>query len=133
MIDEASFGLPLNVNELAHDDGLYRELSADARLDAQRTLDRAGARLMAKRIGMHSMLLSGAAATTIMYTTSPGDVVVMTSRGRVGGRRWPIGSVAEKLIDSGPVSIVLVPTGREPEFDLPLLTGIFQQEPIRAV
>ncbi|MFL5759665.1 MAG: universal stress protein [Thermomicrobiales bacterium] len=132
VVDEAGFELPMQVPGVGHDDGLYREISALADLDAQCTLDRAGARLMRHKIVLHSMLLIGPAASTIMHATVPGDVIIMTSRGRGSDYRWPIGSVAEKLIASGPIPVVLVPTGREPEILAPSVAEFFQWDPIDA-
>jgi nucleotide-binding universal stress UspA family protein len=133
VIDVAAFDIPVHGRQGEHDDALYRELSAEAGLEAQWTLDRAGARVMAHGIGVHSMLLAGPAASTIMYAIAPGDVVVMTSRGRGGGWRWPIGSVAEKLIASGPVPVVLVPMDREPEIVAPAVADVFRLDFIGAL
>jgi nucleotide-binding universal stress UspA family protein len=38
-----------------------------------------------------------------------GDLIVMTSHGRSGVRRWLLASVAEKLIQEVPVPVILVP------------------------
>jgi nucleotide-binding universal stress UspA family protein len=39
----------------------------------------------------------------------PGDVIVITSRGRSGIKRWLLGSIAEKLVRDGPVPVIVVP------------------------
>ena len=49
------------------------------------------------------------AAAAIESETEDGDLIVMTSHGRSGFRRWLLGSVAEKLIRSGIAPVVLVP------------------------
>lgn len=130
VVDVATAGLPALSHDVVYSQDLYRELFADVQLDAQRTLDRAGARLLLRGFTVDSRLLAGPAAATIMEATGPGDVVVMTSRGRGGARRWPIGSVAEKVIASGPVPVVLVPTGREPDLIAPVVEDVFRREPI---
>jgi len=131
VIDAAAYEFSVRDHKLAHDDARYRELFAGAWLDAQCTLDRAGARLMRHKIGVHSMLLTEPAASTIADATSPGDVVVMTRWGR-GGRRSPLGSVAERLIASSLVPVVLVPTSRASEIVVVTLDGVLRGDPIGA-
>lgn len=130
VVDVATCAPPSLVQEAAYDQDLYRSLVADVILDAQRTLDRAGARLVLRGVSVDSRMLSGPAAATIMNATSPGDVILMTSRGRGIARRWPIGSVAEKVISAGPVPVMLVPASPEPELVAPVVDDIFQREPI---
>lgn len=56
----------------------------------------------------------GTPATVIAEAVEPGDVVVMTSHGASGIRRWLLGSVAEKLVRSEIAPVILVPVaGRE--------------------
>jgi nucleotide-binding universal stress UspA family protein len=130
VVDVAACAPPSLVHEAAYDQDLYRSLVADVILDAQRTLDRAGSRLILRGVGVDSRMLSGPAAATIMDATGPGDVIVMTSRGRGNTRRWPIGSVAEKVISAGPVPVMLVPANPEPELVAPVVDDMFQREPI---
>lgn len=56
-----------------------------------------------------SRLEVGRAAHVISDGMEPGDVIVMTSHGASGLRRWLLGSVAEKLIRSTVAPVVLVP------------------------
>ncbi len=56
-----------------------------------------------------SQLELGRVAHVIADGMEPGDVIVMTSHGASGLRRWLLGSVAEKLIRSGIAPVVLVP------------------------
>jgi nucleotide-binding universal stress UspA family protein len=132
VIDVTTSGPPALCHEIDYSQDLYRELYADVQLDAQRTLDRAEARLMVRGIGVDARLLAGPVAATIMDATGPGDVVVMTSRGRGGARRWPIGSVAEKLVAAGPVPVVLVPTDRGGDIVAPVVDDMYQREPVGA-
>jgi nucleotide-binding universal stress UspA family protein len=130
VVDVVTCGPPALAHEAAYNQDLYRELYADVQLDAQRTLDRAGARLALHGIAADWQMYVGPAAGTIMDATSPGDVVVMTSRGRGEGRRWPIGSVAEKVINTGPVPVLLVPTQRESDIVAPVVDDVLLREPI---
>jgi nucleotide-binding universal stress UspA family protein len=115
-LDLASCGSAALAREAAYDQDLYRELFAEVEMDARRTLTRAGVELSQQGLAVTTQLRVGPVAETILSVTAPGDIVVMTSRGRGGGRQWPIGSVAEKLIERSPVPILLVPTTPEPEF-----------------
>jgi len=45
------------------------------------------------------------------------DLVVMSSHGIGGYRRWLLGSVAEKLVREAKAPVVLVPTRAEPQED----------------
>jgi nucleotide-binding universal stress UspA family protein len=53
--------------------------------------------------------MAGAVAAAIESVTQPGDLIVMTSHGRGGIRRWIIGSVAEQLVRTATVPVLLVP------------------------
>lgn len=54
-------------------------------------------------------VLVGPAATRITESMTPGDMLVMTSHGEGGVRRWLVGSVAEKLMQQSVAPLVLVP------------------------
>lgn len=56
-----------------------------------------------------SCLEVGRVADVIAEEIEPGDVIVMTSHGASGLRRWLLGSVADRLIRSGLAPVVLVP------------------------
>ena len=66
------------------------------------------------RLGLPAswQVLAGPAAATIMGASGPHDVLVITSHGR-GGSRWPLGSVAEKLVRESPVPVILLRTPAE--------------------
>jgi nucleotide-binding universal stress UspA family protein len=51
---------------------------------------------------------AGQQATELLDVIAPTDLVVMTSHGRGGVRRWLLGSVADKLVReaAGPVLLV---------------------------
>jgi nucleotide-binding universal stress UspA family protein len=133
VVDLAAACPPTLVREAEYDRDLYRELVAGPLLEAQQALDSAGARLILRGVCVDSRMLSGPAAATIMAATGAGDVIVMTSRGKGISRRWPIGSVAEKVISSGPVPVMLVPTSLEPEVVITVVDDFFRREPVGAV
>jgi nucleotide-binding universal stress UspA family protein len=56
-----------------------------------------------------SRLVAGPVVPSITGALAPGDVIVMTSHGEGGIRRWMLGSVAEKLIHQAAAPVVLVP------------------------
>jgi nucleotide-binding universal stress UspA family protein len=121
VVDVAKCASPALAHEAALDEGLYRELVADVQLEAQQALDRAGARLVLRGVRVNVRLLAGPAAATIMGATGPGDVIVMTGRGCGDARRWPLGSVAEQVVSTGPVPVLLVPTSADPEVVAPVV------------
>lgn len=59
---------------------------------------------------VRTSLLQGTAVFEILAAVRPDDILVMTSHGRQGFRRWMLGSVAEKLVRESPAPVLLVPT-----------------------
>lgn len=55
-------------------------------------------------------VLEGSAAFVLLWNIAADDLVVMTSHGRSGFRRWLLGSVAEKLVREAKGPVLLVPT-----------------------
>jgi nucleotide-binding universal stress UspA family protein len=72
-------------------------------------LEAAAARLRSNGVAATSEVLLGPAVPSIISALGAGDMIVMTSHGEGGIRRWQIGSVAEKLIHQAAAPIVLVP------------------------
>ena len=71
-------------------------------------------RLHARGVTATSEVLIGEPAPAIAEALRPDEVIVMTSHGAGGIRRWLMGSVAEKLIHRAAAPLVLVPApGRE--------------------
>ena len=66
--------------------------------------------LHADGIETDQRVLMGATAFAINSATESGDIIVMTSHGRSGLRRWLLGSVAEQLVRIADVPVVLVPS-----------------------
>jgi nucleotide-binding universal stress UspA family protein len=62
-----------------------------------------------------SAVLLGSPAVTVLDAIRPDDLVVMTTHGRGGVRRWLLGSVADKLVRAAAAPVLLVPAkGPEP-------------------
>jgi nucleotide-binding universal stress UspA family protein len=60
-------------------------------------------------------VLTGSPAVTLLDAIRPDDLVVMTTHGRGGVRRWLLGSVADKLVRAAAAPVLLVPAnGSEP-------------------
>ena len=76
---------------------------------ARTALESRADRLTALGIDTSVEVWRGAPFSAISETAREGDVIVMASHGRVGFRRWLLGSVAEKLVRSGPVPVMIVP------------------------
>jgi nucleotide-binding universal stress UspA family protein len=61
-------------------------------------------------VTVNTELLQGTPSFVLLWHTNEEDLVVMTSHGRHGFRRWYLGSVAEKLVREGKAPVLLVPT-----------------------
>ena len=78
--------------------------------DAVAGLDAEVAKHRAAGISTGMSVVVGSAARSILEVVEEGDLIVMTSHGEGGVRRWLLGSVAEKLIHAGAAPVILVPT-----------------------
>ena len=87
----------------------WRRILAAAEVEAGNVLDAAARRLREAGLTADSALLDGSPFFAIAEATRPGDVIVLTSHGRGGLRRWLLGSVAEKLVRAAPAPVLLVP------------------------
>jgi nucleotide-binding universal stress UspA family protein len=52
-------------------------------------------------------LVEGSVPFTLIWAVSDDDILVITSRGQGGYKRWALGSVAEKLIREAPCPVFL--------------------------
>jgi nucleotide-binding universal stress UspA family protein len=110
---------------VAFDAALYEETIAQLEADATALLTQTAAQLQHEGVATTWAILHGSAFQAITDVVKPGDVIVMTSHGRGGAKRWLLGSVAEKLIREGPVPVVLVPAG-ERNNEVPVVGGAAQ-------
>ncbi len=84
----------------------YYEEYVTAATDALR---READRLHAEQVETSSEVLIGPTVPTLTSALAAGDLVVMSSHGEGGVRRWQLGSVAEQLIRRAVAPILLVP------------------------
>lgn len=82
--------------------------------EARDMLAPTAAALEAAGVSTSIEILQGAAFAAIANHAKPGDLIVMTSHGRTGFRRWLLGSVAEKLVRAAPVPVCVVPARKNP-------------------
>jgi len=81
--------------------------------EAQAYLDEQAAKLSTIGLATETAAMYGEAASVILdeVQVRKADVVIMATHGRAGPGRWLFGSVAEEVLRSSPVPIVLVPPG----------------------
>ncbi len=92
---------------------VFQQLEEEMRTDAQESLDAAATSLQTMDIEISTGVTTGSAAHSIEDATEQGDIIIMTSHGRSGIRRWLLGSVAEQLVRHAPVPVVLVRAASE--------------------
>ena len=81
----------------------------EAEAEAKTTVSDAMKQLQAEGVAASGGTINGSPFFAISEATQPGDLLVLTSHGRGGVRRWLLGSVAEKLVREAPVPVLLVP------------------------
>jgi nucleotide-binding universal stress UspA family protein len=81
----------------------------EAESEAQSTVTAAVSRLQAEGVDASGGILNGSPFFAISEATQPGDLLILTSHGRGGVRRWLLGSVAEKLVREADAPVLLVP------------------------
>ena len=92
---------------------LYNEVEADFTAQANEALDRGAAKLGEVKAGITKTVLQGGTVEALKHYTEPGDLIVMTSHGRSGFRRFLLGSVAQSIIHDRVAPVVLVPAKDE--------------------
>ena len=92
---------------------LYNEVERDFLAQANEELDKGAALLGEIPAGITKTVLQGATVEAIQHYTEPGDLIVMTSHGRTGFRKFLLGSVAQKIINERVAPVVLVPAQDE--------------------
>ena len=71
-------------------------------------LERTAASFQAFDVLTSTEVRTGPAATEVMATLGPGDLLVITTHGQGAARRWQIGNVAEKLLRRAPAPVALI-------------------------
>lgn len=87
---------------------LYEELTKSVEDEAIKSLEEIVEQVKSHGATAEYLLVHGPAAHTIASLATPNDLIVMTSHGRSGFRRWLLGSVAEKLVRDAPCPVMLV-------------------------
>jgi nucleotide-binding universal stress UspA family protein len=85
---------------------------AEGRAEAEKHLAAAATQLADQGVTVEQQLLDGQVASEIAGVAGEHDVIVMTSHGHGGVRRWFLGSVAAKLINQPKLAVLLVPAGQ---------------------
>lgn len=88
----------------------YAEIEAETTRNANNYLDDAIAEFEKLGVAASKHVMLGSAVSAILDFAKMGDLIVMTSRGQGGFKRWILGSVAEKLIRDSPAPVLLVPS-----------------------
>lgn len=83
-------------------------LDADARRDAQRVVERAGAHLIRQGIHASWETPTGNAAVALMTTCRHGDILVIASHGQSDAVCWALGTVARRLVQGVNTATLLV-------------------------
>jgi len=89
---------------------LYQQIADEMIADAESSVQEVSKRLERAGLQVTTAVVEGPAVIAIEDALTEGDLIVMTSHGRSGIARWLLGSVAEKLIRTAPVPVVLVPS-----------------------
>jgi nucleotide-binding universal stress UspA family protein len=88
----------------------YEIARQETESQARQYLDDLAQRLGADGATVATEVLRGTASFELLQNVQADDLVVMTSHGQRGYRRWLLGSVAEKLVREAKAPILLVPT-----------------------
>ncbi|MDQ3654692.1 MAG: universal stress protein [Chloroflexota bacterium] len=91
----------------------YEEARQFTEQRASAYLTETAASLVGEGLEVETSILQGTPVFELLRAIEADDLVVMTSHGRKGFRRWMLGSVAEKLVRESAAPVLLVPT-REP-------------------
>lgn len=108
VISPSSMVVPTPIGPVAYPGEIYQEVVNEMTDSGQAMLEEAKEKL--DGVDVETQILNGPVAASIENAVEPDDLIVMTTHGRTGFQRWLLGSVAEKLMKSGKVPVVLVPS-----------------------
>ncbi|HKG24245.1 MAG TPA: universal stress protein [Thermomicrobiales bacterium] len=108
-INPATLLAPSPVGTGGYGAEVYTEIEDELTAAARENLDEAAKEAGAARVPVTTTVVEGPPVSAIDDAAEAGDLIVMTSHGRSGFRRWLLGSTAEKLVRTGPVPVLLVP------------------------
>jgi nucleotide-binding universal stress UspA family protein len=101
--------LPTREEIAAHPEPMVSDYYEDMIGAATEALTSEAGRRRAAGLEVTTSTAIGSPAAAILDELNAHDLVVMTSHGRGGVRRWLLGSVAERLIRAGEAPVLLVP------------------------
>jgi nucleotide-binding universal stress UspA family protein len=90
----------------------YIEVEKQMKTEALASLESAATTVRDAGVETELVVLTGLTAPALLEEIKPDDLVVITSHGRGGIRRWLMGSVAEKLVRLAEAPVILVPNAR---------------------
>ncbi len=95
---------------LAADPYLYDEMMRMSSDEAQAYLNQVASTMTASGVVIETKIVNGSSAEAIVqYAEGAGiDLIVMSSHGRTGSRRWVYGSVAEKVMHHAPCATAII-------------------------
>lgn len=94
-------------------DQAYEESRARGEEAAAAYLDSVRARLSAEGVEVSYEVRTGTPAFVFLDILLPTDLMMLTTRGKGGMRRWMIGSLAEKLVRQASSPVLLVRSGEQ--------------------
>lgn len=102
--------IPDGESKMALPEEQWRQIEADRTLDAQKYLEQLVERLDFKGAQLEAKVLSGKAADTLADYADGNDfdLIVIATHGRSGVSRWVWGSVAERILRSACVPVLMV-------------------------
>ena len=86
---------------------LYEDTLSDVLEGARNYLDRHAEELRSQGCEVSTEVVEGSVPFTLLWAANPDDVMVMTTRGQGGYKRWALGSVAEKMVREAPCPVLL--------------------------
>lgn len=95
------------VSPMEMDPELYEKTLATIRTRAQAYLDEKAKAVRAEYDNVSTQIVDGSVPFTLIWAVDANDILVITSRGQGGYKRWALGSVAEKLIREAPCPVFL--------------------------
>jgi nucleotide-binding universal stress UspA family protein len=89
----------------------YARTRDELRRQAADELEAHARALLSQDLMVTTEVRTGNPATELLDVIAPTDLVVMTTHGRGGVRRWLLGSVADKLVHQAAAPVLLVRAG----------------------
>ncbi len=92
----------------------YAASVSSLRTVATAYLEEQAKRVRSRDIPVSIQVVEGSPAEELCHLARPGDIIVMTTRGRGGLQRWLLGSVTERVVREAPVPVLVVRASHVP-------------------